>query len=81
MKNDSKALSNVFEDEKQRLSQLVELTRSAKDNARDSDTLGALIVLGVHSKDITQELVQQNISNCQEFEWIANFRHYLVMIS
>ena len=58
MNNDSKAVSNVFEDEKQRLSQLVELTRSAKDNARDSDTLGALIVLGVHSKDITQELVQ-----------------------
>jgi hypothetical protein len=34
-------------------------------------TLGALIVLDVHSKDVTRELALANVKNLAEFDWIS----------
>lgn len=34
-------------------------------------TLGALIVLDVHSKDVTRDLAQAGVKDLAAFEWIC----------
>jgi len=40
-------------------------------------TLGALVVIDVHAKDIVAELKRKKIANANEFDWIAQLRYYL----
>lgn len=42
----------------------------------DRLTLGALVTIDVHNKDVLQSLVDGNCSNIQEFSWIAQLRYY-----
>lgn len=37
----------------------------------DVMTLGALIVLDVHSKDVTKELALANVASLTDFDWIC----------
>lgn len=37
----------------------------------DVMTLGALIVLDVHSKDVTKELLISQVSTLSDFDWIS----------
>ncbi|KAL1461654.1 hypothetical protein WDU94_013527, partial [Cyamophila willieti] len=39
-------------------------------------TLGALVVLDVHSKDVTIDLANNNVSNDMDFKWLAQLRYY-----
>jgi len=34
-------------------------------------TIGSLIVLDVHAKDVVEDLMKQNISNLEAFEWVS----------
>jgi len=45
-------------------------------NKLQSITLGALIVIDVHGKDVVQALRDQKISSINEFEWIKQMRYY-----
>jgi dynein heavy chain len=75
---DPEAPSKVLKQEEESLKELVELTRGLTSSSRHAETLGALIVLGVHSKDVTSELLSNGIRDRQEFEWINQLRHYLL---
>ena len=75
-KDDPTALKKALELEEATLRELVALTRSKpegdeEDRHRHAETLGALIVLGVHAKDVTAELLSSGVSDPEEFEWIA----------
>lgn len=61
------------------LRELVALTRSKPGEYRHAETLGALIVLGVHSKDVTAQLLESGVSDPEEFEWIAQLRNYALL--
>ena len=39
-------------------------------------TLETLIVTDVHSMDVTQNIMQQNVQSVTDFEWISQLRHY-----
>lgn len=39
-------------------------------------TLGALIVIEVHNRDIVKALIQANVSSSMDFEWISQLRYY-----
>jgi len=81
-REDPAALKRVFEQEEARLSELVALTRSLSGPVeRHSETLGALIVLGVHAKDVTAELLEGGVRDPEEFEWIAQLRYYIMLES
>ena len=68
----------VLKQEEKSLRELVALTRSLPSSSRHAETLGALIVLGVHSKDVTAELLKSGVRDPQEFEWINQLRHYFL---
>lgn len=39
-------------------------------------TLGALIVIDVHARDVVSNLYEMNITNSQDFSWISQLRYY-----
>ena len=39
-------------------------------------TIGALVVLDVHAKDVTLKLVDEGVDNKQAFDWISQLRYY-----
>lgn len=57
------------------LQDIVKLVRQdLSDLARLS--LGALIVLDVHAKDVIVDLEKKNCSSVNDFSWIAQLRYY-----
>lgn len=52
-------MKNVYKQEEAKLQELVNLIKTPRSNQVDLLTLGALIVLDVHSKDVTKDLVIQ----------------------
>lgn len=44
----------------------------------DRLTLGALVTIDVHGKDVIDSLEKQNCESIQDFNWIAQLRYYWV---
>ena len=42
----------------------------------DRLTLGALVTIDVHNKDVIQNIFDENCNNIQDFGWIAQLRYY-----
>ena len=69
-KSKSDGLKKEFESEKDKLNQLVEIIWGDLTEI-ELITIGSLIVLDVHSKDVVEGLMKQNISNLEAFEWVC----------
>jgi len=72
-----KGLSNVFEKEEAKLKELVDLVKTPRTSETELLTLGALIVLDVHSKDVVEDLIRQKVRDAAAFEWICQLRYYM----
>ena len=42
-------------------------------------TIESLIVTDVHTKDVTEEIMKQNVRDTSHFSWIQQLRHYTAM--
>ena len=60
------------------LQQLDDLTKLVRGNLSKLArlTLGALITIDVHARDVTNQLVVNNVSSVGDFEWISQMRYY-----
>ncbi len=76
MSSDPLALKKVYQKEEEKLLELVELIKVPRDNKAHQMTLGSLIVLDVHSKDVTKELALANVSDMDSFDWTSQLRYY-----
>ncbi|KAF5308293.1 hypothetical protein FQR65_LT06286 [Abscondita terminalis] len=73
----NKDLPKFFEVILDNLDQLRELVRGQL-TFLHREILSALIVIEVHARDVTQVLVDNNVNNANDFDWISQLRYYWV---
>ncbi|KAL8455649.1 hypothetical protein Emag_000471 [Eimeria magna] len=71
----TKQLKSLMDKQTSQLLDLVALVRKGL-NAKQSITIGALIVIDVHAKDIVQRLWSEEVTSVDAFEWISQLRYY-----
>ncbi|XP_055888364.1 dynein axonemal heavy chain 1-like isoform X4 [Biomphalaria glabrata] len=72
---EEKALASYYQQMLQQLEGLRKLVRMDISNIGRM-TLSALIVIEVHSRDVIDKMVQENVNDPNAFEWISQLRYY-----
>lgn len=70
-----RTLQKYYKELDEELLDIVKLVREKQDKIKRI-TLGTLIILEVHAREIVQEMHEKNINQIDQFEWQKQLRYY-----